>query len=285
MELNTAVPDLPRPPSRVVSLVPSVTESIFTLGLGERLVGLTDYCVHPAEQTAALPKVGGTKNAEPERILALQPDLVIANQEENASETVQSLQASGVPVWLTFPKSVQDAVLLLYDLAGLFRSPNALLAVKSLSTAVDYARAAMPVQRIRYFCPIWFDRLADGTPWWMTFNHATYPHDLLSLLGGENVFSQRMRRYPLAADLDLAPAKQADDRDVRYPRVGAEEIRAAEPELILLPSEPYAFSDADLAPLREIVGKGVRIASLDGSLLTWHGTRLARALRLNLSML
>ena len=285
MDAEYQPPEFEHAPQRVVSLVPSITESLFVLGLGDRLVGATEFCVHPAALTGALPKVGGTKNASAEAILALQPDLVLANKEENSPELVRALQAAGTPVWLTFPRSVDAAVDVLYGLAGLFRNQQALLSVKSLATAVDYARAASAGNRVRYFCPVWFDRLPDGTPWWMTFNRDTYPADLLSVLGGENVFSERERRYPLDADLGRALPVPAGERDVRYPRLTGEEIRRAAPEIVLLPSEPYAFEEEDVAPLREILGGGVRFAFLDGSLLTWHGTRLAQALRIDLAAL
>lgn len=273
-------PSLPGPPRRVVSLVPSVTESLFALGLGEAVAAATDYCVHPAERTAQLPKVGGTKNARLAEILAVNPDLVIANQEENLPETVQALRAAGVPVWLTFPKSVQDALAVLTDLAGLFRSQTALAAVEALATAVEYAWAARPAP-VRVFCPVWFDRLADGTPWWMTFNAQTYPHDVLDLWGGTNVFGGRARRYPLEADLGRAAAIDPEERDVRYPRVSMEEVHAAAPEVVLLPSEPYEFTDQDRFPLVDLLGEGTRVEFVDGSLLTWHGTRLAQAIRNN----
>jgi hypothetical protein len=284
---------LDTPPQRVVSLVPSVTESLFDLGLGEAVVGVTDFCVHPAGMTAALPKVGGTKNARVDDILALQPDLVVANQEENTQEVVEGLAAVGVPVWLTFPKTVDDAIRLLYDIAELFRNQNAMLAVRSLAGSVDYVRlAAADLDPVRTFCPIWFDRTSDGELWWMTFNADTYPHDLLRLLGMENVFADRTRRYPLAADLDddspqrsgrpEGSSRSLGARDDRYPRVSGDEIAAAAPELVLLPSEPFAFKEGDERSLRDILGDEVRYVFCDGSLLTWHGTRLAKALQLSL---
>ncbi len=285
MQPQSQPPEMDRPPQRVVSLVPSVTESLFTLGMSEAVVGVTDFCIYPEGRTEALPKVGGTKNASMEAILALRPDLVIANQEENTEGIVQDLVHAGVRVWLTFPKTVEDAVGVLYGLAGLFRKQEAMLAVRSLATAVDYSRAAAAGQKIRYFCPIWFDRLPDGTPWWMTFNRDTYPHDVLSLLGGENVFADRERRYPLEADLGRVEAADAMARDIRYPRISVEELRQVSPDLVLLPSEPYEFGTPDVEPLRSILGEGTRFEFIDGSLITWHGTRLARALELNLAAL
>jgi len=262
------------PPQRVVSLVPSTTESLFDLGLGRALVAVTDYCIHPA-QTASLPKIGGTKNPRVPEILALQPDLVIANQEENTEETIRVLREAGIPVWLTFPKTVDQSIETLYALAGIFRSQPAMLAVKSLALAVDYARAASANQLpVRYFCPIWW----DDAGWWMTFNRDTYCHDLLALLGGENIFADRERRYPVDADVASGAPRPGKGRDTRYPRVTNQEIADAAPSLIILPSEPFEFTAAHRdTVLQRFPHAAVQL--VDGSLITWHGTRLAKALR------
>ena len=107
------------PARRIVSLVPSLTEALFALGLGDRVVGVTDWCVHPADAVAPLPKVGGTKNPSLERIRELRPDLVIANREENRQRDVERLEASGLQVWVTYPRTVREAVELLSALADL----------------------------------------------------------------------------------------------------------------------------------------------------------------------
>ena len=120
-------------------------------------------------------------------------------------------------------------------------------------------------------------------PWMMTFNFQTYMSDVLAKCGGMNVFSGRMRRYPLDADLGLADPVEAGDRDTRYPRVTLDEIRQAAPEIILLPSEPYEFGEDDIPQIKEWLAdtpavRDDRVHLIDGSLLTWPGTRLARAL-------
>jgi ABC-type Fe3+-hydroxamate transport system substrate-binding protein len=136
------------------------------------------------------------------------------------------------------------------------------------------------------FCPIWREPAAEAGPaaWWMTGNRATYLHDVLAVCGGQNVFAARERRYPLAADLDPAalPEPPQPDRDTRYPRVTPAEVAAAAPEVILLPSEPYPFGAADLGafdawPDLPAVAQG-RVQLVDGAMLTWPGTHLARAL-------
>jgi ABC-type Fe3+-hydroxamate transport system substrate-binding protein len=273
----------PTPPTRIVSLVPSITESLFDLGFGDSVVGITDYCVHPADKVAALKKVGGTKNARVADILTLQPELVIASQEENTPTIVQALEAAGVPIWLTFPKTVDDTLADLRRLADIFQSGNAYLAVDMLEKSIEFARAvAADGERPRVFCPIWRDE-QDGQPWYMTCNAETYTSDLLSVFGGENIFATRLRRYPLEADLKNEAGESPAERDTRYPRISLDEIRAAQPELILLPDEPFAFGESHLSELKSLLAEtpavqNGRIHLLDGSLVTWPGTRLGKAL-------
>lgn len=273
------------PPQRVVSLVPSLTESLFDLGLGEAVVGITDYCIHPAKMLNTLPRLGGTKNPRLGEILALKPDLVLANWEENTRSTVEELEAAGVFVWVSHPKTVRQAMDVLWTLAGLFKSQTAAVRLEALETAMDWARSAAKESKPqRYFCPIWYDQTQSNLPWWMTFNQHTYCHDLLELCGGENIFAERERRYPLSADLGMEAPKDAGDRDTRYPRVRLDEIIDAGPEIILLPSEPYVFDEVHRQRLNELLSgtpaaKLGHIYLVDGSLITWHGTRLARALR------
>ncbi len=279
------IPQFSHTPQRVVSLVPSLTESLFDLGLGDVVVGITDYCIHPAEKLKDLMRVGGTKNPRLEAILALQPDLVLVNWEENTQSTVEGLQEAGVTVWVTHPQTIRQAIDILWGLAGIFKNKTAAIQLEALETAVDWTKSAVAEsQPLRYFCPIWFDKTQTNIPWWMTFNQHTYCHDLLKICGGENIFANRERRYPLAADLGMEDAKDAGDRDVRYPRVRLKEIIAANPEIILLPSEPFSFNEDHRQEISEYLKETNAIEHgqvylIDGSLITWHGTRLARALR------
>jgi iron complex transport system substrate-binding protein len=274
-----------QPPRRVVSLVPSLTESMFDLGLGDFLVGITDYCIYPAEGVAKLPRLGGPKTASLEAILALQPDLVMANQEENPQELIESLEAAGVKVWVTFPKTLRQALDVLWTIVGLYQSRGAAIRLETLELTLDWAEeAAKERPTWRYFCPIWQNLSEELPNWWMTFNQDTYIYDLLRLLGGENVFAGRKRLYPFEADLGLAPAEPPGERDTRYPRVILSEIIRADPAVLLLPDEPFAFDPGERGRLESLLGetqavKSGRVFDLEGSLLTWHGTRLARALR------
>ncbi len=240
---------------RIVSLVPSLTEALFELGLGERVVGITDWCVHPANRLAGVPRVGGTKNPELDRVAELAPDLVIANREENRRRDVEALEARGLRVWVTYPRTVREGAVLLRELAGLGASAEAVAAVvdpvwESL-LRVEAASVASPVP---VFCPIW------KKPW-MAVGPDTYADDLLRLCGGRNVFSHR------------------DER--RYPIVKTAEIVAAAPEVILLPDEPYAFGPRDTAELRGLsipAARSGRIHLIDGTLVSWYGPRIRRAI-------
>jgi len=277
-------------PRRVVSLVPSVTESLFGLGCGGALVGVTDFCVHPAEAVKRLPRVGGTKNPDLQRIQAAMPDLIIANQEENSQASLAALAAEGFRVWLTFPRTVRQALDLLHDLVRLFRVSAMGHQLSALETAYEWASlAAENTPPVKVFCPIWREPgahpPAEGPRWWMTIHRDTYVHDVIRLCGGRNVFADRERRYPLAADLGESQAATpgpAAGRDTRYPRVTTQEVAEQAPDLILLPSEPYLFSESDLAAFDDfgeipaVKNKNIRL--VDGSLLTWHGIRVARAL-------
>jgi iron complex transport system substrate-binding protein len=273
-----------QPPQRVVSLVPSLTESLFDLGLGWSVVGITDFCAHPAEKSGGIPRLGGPKNPRVAEIIALHPDLVLANQEENTRQVIEALEAAGVRVWVSFPRSVRQAVDVLWTVVGIFKDQQAALRLQTLEMGVEWAAAASAENIWNYFCPIWRSERDAQPAWFMTFNQDTYVHDLLQLIGGRNVFAQRGRRYPLAADLGLAEAQEAGERDTRYPRVTISEILAASPQVIILPDEPYTFGEADRRDICELLGdtpavRGDRVHQVDGSLLTWHGTRLAYALR------
>lgn len=272
------------PPNRVVSLIPSMTESLFDLGFGDSVVGITDYCIHPADQLQNLPRVGGPKNPRVDEILKLEPDLVLANQEENSKKTVEQLEAEGMPVLVTFPKTVRQALDILWTLTGLYHSQTAAARLESLEFTLEWIQSASPIEKKRYFCPIWQGITHSGINWWMTFNHDTYMHDLLDIVGGENVFADRVRHYPLEADLGQIPIQDSGDHDTRYPRVTLKEVIEKNPEMIILPTEPFEFSESEKSGIQQLMGettavKNDQIHLVDGSILTWHGTRLGKALQ------
>jgi ABC-type Fe3+-hydroxamate transport system substrate-binding protein len=244
------------PPTRVVSLVPSDTYNLVALGAGERVVGRTTYCEH----ATTAPTVGGTKNVDVDAVLALEPHLVIANQEENTRKVLEAL-AERVPVLVSLPRRVDQGVGHLARLArilGLTEEP----VVKDLVRR-GYAIAAAPPATLRAFVPIWMDPL-------MTLNADTFGSDVLARVGIGNSFGDRPRLFPLAADLGKSLPEDAGDRDIRYPRVTLEEIKARGADLVILPDEPQVFSAEDEAVFAEVLPKA-RIVRVSGKDLFWYG--------------
>ena len=215
-------------PRRIVSLVPSETESLVELVGESPLVGRTDYCVEPAS-VANVPSVGGTKSIDVDAVIRLAPDLVLANKEENARVPVQRLIDAGVCVFVSFPRSVAESAAWFDTLASILQVGDQPAVVRAREATVrsGVSSETQPAP-VRVFVPIWRDP-------WMTLNADTYGHDLLRLAGAENVFHDRRRRVPLAADLGRRPeAPSASHRDTRYPRVTLDEVRAHRPALLLL---------------------------------------------------
>lgn len=255
-----------------MSLVPSDTYSLVRLGAATRLVGRTRYCVEPAEALADVEVVGGTKDPDVDRILELAPDVVIANQEENTERAVDRLEAERIKVHVSFPRRVAAGIAHLARLAIMLgdQAPSARRVVGEAYRGHAEAEARRKrIHPVRVFVPIWMDPL-------MTVHGDTYISDLLDLCGGVNVFADRERRYPLAADLRDEPQHAADGRDVRYPRVTLDEVVAREPEVILLPDEPHEFSEADAAVFRGLpipAARSGRVRFVAGRDLMWPGAR------------
>ncbi len=245
------------PPGRIVSLIPSITEILFAIGAGDRVVGCTIYCTQPPEGVATKVRVGGEKNPKLELIRDLGADLVIANVEENVREHVETLRAWGIPVHVTYPRTVADGIRLVGELGALLEAgPRARGLEAELRARYDEVRAAAAGRRPRrVFCPIW------RKPY-MTINRDTYIHDMLAVAGGENVFA--------------AGAK-------RYPEITLDDVAASGAEVILLPDEPYRFRrvhQADFAPYADLPAvRDGRIHLVDGKLLSWYGPRIAEALQ------
>lgn len=271
---------LPKAPRRVVSAVPSDTYNLFELGAGERIVGRTRYCVEPAAEVGRVPAIGGTKDLDVDAIVALEPDVVIANQEENSESDIVKLEDAGLKVYVSFPKRVADGLAHLGRLAkvlGIERDPIAGARAKRvikegyhLLRAAEAKRATL--RPLRAFFPIWADPL-------MTANRDTFLSDALDLAGAVNVFAERDRRYPLAADLGAArplSVERVQGRDTRYPRVTLDEVRDAAPEIVLLPDEPHPFTEADAQRFRDLDIPAQRHGSVvfcDGKDAMWYGAR------------
>jgi len=237
-DLGTII-EIPSRISRVVSLVPSLTEAIAT-SAPELLVGATDWCTHTVGLSPT--RVRGTKNPDLAAIADLAPDLVVANREENRLLDVERLRARGISVWVTRIENLAEAFA---SLDRLFRYALARTRPAWLSQAEVVWAQPIPTPRRTAVVPIWRDP-------WMVVGSSTFTGDLLAHLGLENVFG---------ADAD------------RYPHVSLEQIEARNPEVVVLPDEPYPFSASDgpeAFPNR-------RVARVDGRDLTWYGPSLVEA--------
>lgn len=265
---------LSRLPSRVVSLVPSDTYTLLRLGIGERLVGRTRYCVEPAPEVAAIAEVGGTKDPDLERVLALDPDLVIMNREENTRRAWEALVDRRVAVLTTCPRRMSEGAAQVARLARLVGDLSAEAKERVREAYGWLRRLAQPREEpaLAAFVPIWMDPL-------MTIHGDTFLSDALDLAGLQNVFADRERRYPLAADLGRAPAAppaKVGERDTRYPRVTLDEVVARAPEVVLLPDEPHAFDDRDAAVFRALdipAARSGRVVPCSGRDLSWPGAQ------------
>ncbi|MFD5451906.1 helical backbone metal receptor [Streptomyces sp. NPDC003470] len=230
---------------RVVSLVPSLTESVARTVPGV-LAGVTDWCTHPAGLDAA--RIGGTKNPDVERILALSPDLVLANEEENRAPDLEALRAAGVEVLVTEVRTVAQAFVELARVlaaCGAPSRPGWLDAAEQAWSAVPAPSAAE--QRVTAVVPVW------RRPW-MVLGRDTFAGDVLARLGVDHLYAGHAERYP---------------------RVPVDELRAARPDVVVLPDEPYRFTAADGPD----AFPGLPCALVDGRSLTWYGPSLAEAPR------
>lgn len=238
---------------RIVSLVPSLTEALIDFGLAESIVGRTRWCTEPADVVERIEAVGGTKNPDVERIIALRPDLVVVNKEENRLEDCRAIEAAGVALHVTHPCTVLDAATMLEDLGEACgaRSVAAALAARCREALASAdARAVTTGRAVRAFCPIW------RKPY-MTFRRATYIGDMLACAGGVNVFGDR---------------EGAD-----FFEVTIDEILAAAPELVILPDEPFVFEARHAEELRA-AGLDARYLQVDGKDLAWYGPRIPESL-------
>lgn len=262
-----------RPPERIVSLVPSETLTLFDLGVGDMIVGRTRYCVEPVGSVEHIPDVGGTKDIDVDAVCDLQPQLILANKEENTRKALETLAQRSWPVFVGYPTRVGDGLAHIARLAkilGIMAKPG----VKELvRKAYALLETPPPEQTVRGFAPIWMDPL-------MTMTNLTFGSDMLAMAGVENVFGDRERKYPLAADLGKADPKAVGDRDLCYPRIRVEEVLERAPEIVLLPDEPHEFSEEDAAVFRALdipAAHNDAVRFCDGKDLFWHGTRSIEA--------
>jgi ABC-type Fe3+-hydroxamate transport system substrate-binding protein len=249
--------ELQEPPRRIVSLVPSWTETLFAFGCGGEMVGVTRFCIAPAAAVATVAKIGGTKNPDVPAILALRPDLVIANAEENRREDIERIREGRVAVFTTYPRSIAAAVEAILKLGSVVGRPAeagtmAREIVRSVSE-IETGLGAWNKLRFRVFCPIWKNP-------WMAFNGDTYAHDVLRMAGFNNIYAPAGERYPrttLAAALELRP------------------------DYVLLPNEPYEFGAKDVDELKPLLPPALsrRVVLIDGRDLHWYGAHMVEGLK------
>jgi ABC-type Fe3+-hydroxamate transport system substrate-binding protein len=219
----------------VVSLVPSLTEAVAATA-AELLVGVTDYCTHPASLQAE--RVRGTKNPRVDQVVRLRPDLVLANAEENRAEDLDALREAGVAVWVTYPRTVPEAL----DSLGRMLAVCGLGRPQWLASAAEVWEPPHSGPRRTALVPIW------RRPW-MVVGSGTFTGDVLARLGVDNVLADHVERYPKVDLADLPPY-----------------------QLVVLPDEPYAFSETDGPECFEVPS-----ACVSGRHLTWYGPSLVEA--------
>ncbi|WP_300602231.1 ABC transporter substrate-binding protein [Niabella sp.] len=229
---------------KIVSLVPSITELLYTLDLEQEVAGITKFCVHPQTWFRTKTRIGGTKTLDTEKIIALRPDLVIANKEENVKEQVEVL-AARFPVLVTDVNNYPDALEMIRTVG---HHTNRKEKAGTLVAAIEAAFARLdtsPIGTAVYF--IWKDP-------WMTVGGDTFIHDMLHRAGFTN-------RY--------APLK-------RYPAITLDALQADCPEYILLSSEPYPFKETHKTALQALYPQA-KILLANGEFFSWYGSRMLQA--------
>ncbi len=237
----TSIPAVVAPVQRIISLVPSQTELLHSLGLVAETVGITKFCIHPEEWFRSKPRVGGTKTVDLAKVKALNPTLIIANKEENVKEQVEALAAE-FPVWLT---DVNDLIGALQMIADVGHLTGTTTAAGELQAQIQLAFATLqPAAGIKTAYLIW------RKPY-MAAGGDTFIDGMLQHCGFENLLSHLPR----------------------YPAVTTEMLRSLGCELLLLSSEPYPFKEPHINELQAQL-PGTQIVLVDGELFSWYGSRL-----------
>ena len=234
-----------RPVQRIISLVPSITELLYDLGLADRIVGRTKFCVHPATQVARAQIVGGTKNFHIERIETLKPDLILANKEENDRDRVLQLSTT-FPVWVSDVKTLDDALDMIRAVGELTSTDQL---AREMADTIAKGFATLPpagTGRRTAYC-IWKDP-------WMFAGGDTFIHSMLHAAGFDNAFQDQ----------------------ARYPTAELPELLTSGVELLLLSSEPFPFREKHVKFIRQQFPE-VQVLTVDGTYFSWYGSRLAKS--------
>ena len=235
---------LATPPKRIVTVVPSQTELLFDLKLQNKIVGITKFCVHPHQAKSEKTLVGGTKNLRLEKIASLNPDFILANKEENDREQIGWLQAR-FPTYISDVRTLEQAFGMIQDVGRITETVD--LAQEFIRTISNLFNKIGPSkQRPTVAYLIWKNP-------WMTVNKDTFIHDMLQRSGFNNAFAERT--------------------ESRYPILSEEELRSANPDFILLSSEPFPFNDSHKREIATIVPNS-KVHTVDGEMFSWYGSRL-----------
>ncbi|MES2004091.1 MAG: helical backbone metal receptor [Bacteroidota bacterium] len=236
---------LPDTPKRIISLVPSQTELLFDLGLDTEVIGITKFCVHPDEWFRNKTRIGGTKTVKQEIITSLEPDLIIANKEENVKEQIEALEKMA-PVWISDINTIDDAINMIRSIGTITgttaASENIIHRIQKGFTELTEQIASFKKIRTAYL--IWKDP-------YMVAAGDTFIHDVMSRTGFENVFVQQNR----------------------YPEITVEILKQKQTELLLLSSEPYPFQQKHIDELQALL-PDTQILLVDGEIFSWYGSRL-----------
>jgi len=237
---------LPSPPNRVVSLCPSITETLFALGLKEKIVGRTRFCIHPAEEVASAVRVGGTKAIKMDRLHALKPDLIIAEKEENTPEMVRELEKH-YPVFVVNVEEVSHAYRMVEDLGRITQTESQ--ATDMLSRIKRDWQQIFPLTNpLSTVYLIWQDPI-------MAVGRDTYIQSVLAHCGLTNLC------------LEIAG---------RYPTLSASTLKALSPELLLLSSEPFPFTEIHIQTFQELLPH-THVQLVDGEMFSWYGSHMLAA--------
>lgn len=236
---------LPAVPKRIISLVPSQTELLANLGLTDEVVGITKFCIHPKEWFRSKTRVGGTKQLNTAIIHSLDPDLVIANKEENVKEQINELQQQ-YPVWISDVNTLDDAYEMIEQIGAMTgREQPAAILLQQIKNA--FSQLPDPGSRPRTAYLIW------QKPY-MTVGGDTFIHSMLELAGFDNIYKAK----------------------TRYPEITIDALKNANCELLLLSSEPFPFQQKHIDELQPLL-PNTRIILVDGELFSWYGSRLLKA--------
>ncbi|MFT3674772.1 MAG: helical backbone metal receptor [Chitinophagaceae bacterium] len=233
---------LQAPARRIVSLVPSLTNTLHQLGLEEEVIGITRFCVHPGDWYRSKTRIGGTKDVHIDQVLQLKPDLVLANKEENIREQIDALNLQ-VPVWTSDISTLADTFYMIHALGQLTgKTTEAAQMVSRIETA--FASLSTPTRRYRSLYLIWRNP-------YMAAGGDTFIHQMMQAGGFDNVLASTNR----------------------YPSLSNEQIQELQPELLFLSSEPYPFKATHAEELQQLLPK-TRILLVNGEAFSWYGASL-----------